>query len=274
MTLMGYSRGTTAGNLNSAIKYQDIQGIAVLNNRHTTHHFNRYVVDENRYLHFCFYCDTVDSRTSIISGSSQMAIAASCLHNYQPMVSAGERHWLKCTECYKVVESDFYIRGVSNGGNINIEITGLIDPTRATITIPREIGGQNVTHIGNGAFSGLSNLTSVTFESPSNVQTIGNSAFVNTGVVNLSLPSSVTSIGDNNRFNLDLDTQEELYVYSGEYCPITFTAPANGIYSIETFGSVQNEFDSALGVGNYKSDGINQKLIVQLKKGLYNNHRV
>lgn len=50
--------------------------------------------------------------------------------------------------------------------------------------------------IGNNAFSGKSEITTVNFEEPSNVQTIGNSAFSGcTGISQISIPSSVTQIG-------------------------------------------------------------------------------
>ena len=48
---------------------------------------------------------------------------------------------------------------------------------------------------------------------------------------------------------------------------INFTAPENGIYTFETFGTVKNKFKSNLGVIIDKSDGVNQQLTVELKKG-------
>ncbi len=176
-TLMGYSRGTTVLTVVSAIKYQDIQGLAVLNNRHTTHHWNRYVVNGNHYLHFCFYCDTVDSVTSAKSGSAAMVNASTCTHNYRPMVSHGDRHWLKCTRCYKVVESNFLIEGVS-GSPITLRINGLSNNSFTSITIPSSIGGQSVKYISDSAFSGLNQLSQVSI--PSSVTHIGSNVFHNT----------------------------------------------------------------------------------------------
>lgn len=176
-TLMGYSRGTTVSTVVSAIKYQDIQGLAVLNNRHTTHHWNRYVVNGNHYLHFCFYCDTVDSVTSAKSGSAAMVNASTCTHNYRPMVSHGDRHWLKCTRCYKVVESNFLIEGVS-GSPITLRINGLSNNSFTSITIPSSIGGQSVKYISDSAFSGLNQLSQVSI--PSSVTHIGSNVFHNT----------------------------------------------------------------------------------------------
>lgn len=103
--LMGYSRGITEATLNQAIKYQDIQGVAVANNCHTNHHFLRYVYSGDRYLHICFYCDMIQERTTALGSSLPVEDARACMHTYGAMVSAGERIWLKCTKCYKVLET-------------------------------------------------------------------------------------------------------------------------------------------------------------------------
>lgn len=159
-TLMGYNRGTT--NINRAIQYQDIQGIAVLNNRHTQHQFKKYVVSGNNYLHICFYCDRIESQRTIMSGSTEICETINCIHDYQPMVSAGDRHWFKCTKCYNVIESnDFYVQGVKPNA---LKITGLIDSSMTSIIIPRQIGGINVTEIGENAFINKTDLSKVTLQ--------------------------------------------------------------------------------------------------------------
>ena len=105
--LMGYQRGTTEANLQKAIKYQDIQGIAVMNNRHTNHSFFRYVKNSvGKYIHFCFYCDMIDVRYEAGLYSAEMIFTNACDHAYAKMVSHGSRIWVKCTKCYKVVETD------------------------------------------------------------------------------------------------------------------------------------------------------------------------
>lgn len=105
--LMGYQRGTTEANLQKAIKYQDIQGIAVMNNRHTNHSFFRYVKNSvGKYIHFCFYCDMIDVRYEAGLYSAEMIFTNVCDHAYAKMVSHGSRIWVKCTKCYKVVETD------------------------------------------------------------------------------------------------------------------------------------------------------------------------
>ncbi len=107
-TLMGYSRGTTSATLSKAIKYQDVQGIAVSTGRHVCQnsHFMRYVKVGSEYRHICFYCDRIDNRTSIISGSKPIGADCGNNHDYKLMVSCGKNGWTKCTKCYKVIESN------------------------------------------------------------------------------------------------------------------------------------------------------------------------
>lgn len=59
----------------------------------------------------------------------------------------------------------------------------------------------------------------------------------------------------------------DVYNIAKKKCPIEFVAPVNGIYTFETFGSVKNEFVNDSAEVMYKADGINQKLVVELKKG-------
>ena len=104
-TLMGYNRGTTASTIGSAIHYQDIQGVAVLNNLHTEHQYYRYVLSGGKYQHICFYCDRINSQSAALPGSQAMNNNTSCVHNYGVFVSAGNRYWLKCSKCYAVLET-------------------------------------------------------------------------------------------------------------------------------------------------------------------------
>jgi len=65
------------------------------------------------------------------------------------------------------------------------------------VDIPSTIGGVPVTIIGNASYPGAftsKNLTSVTI--PNSVTSIGDSAFYNNQLTNLTIPSSVTSIGN------------------------------------------------------------------------------
>ncbi|MCL2019611.1 MAG: leucine-rich repeat domain-containing protein [Oscillospiraceae bacterium] len=57
--------------------------------------------------------------------------------------------------------------------------------------------GGGVTAIGESAFNGCTNLTSVTFSGDSKLETIGNQAFQSTGLISIVIPGSVKSIADN-----------------------------------------------------------------------------
>jgi hypothetical protein len=86
-------------------------------------------------------------------------------------------------------ESDFTIRYENDG----ITITGYKGEA-AEIEIPSEIDGRPVLKIGDSAFSGKSNLTSVTI--PASVTDIGNYAFQScSGLTSIELPENLTTIG-------------------------------------------------------------------------------
>ena len=105
-TLMGYFRSTTAATLPEAIKYQDIQGIAVMTGKHVCkdEHLTKYVKYNNKYCYICFYCDRITCLSTIIPGSEEIKSSNGCMHDYRIIVSCGDRIWGKCTKCYKVNE--------------------------------------------------------------------------------------------------------------------------------------------------------------------------
>ncbi|MGM9554591.1 MAG: leucine-rich repeat domain-containing protein [Faecousia sp.] len=85
------------------------------------------------------------------------------------------------------------------GGNIYFDsANGVIYAGDDSITyadIPAEINGVAVIGIGDGAFAGCTDLTSVTL--PESVTSIANSAFEGcTGLTSMTLPEGVTSIGN------------------------------------------------------------------------------
>ena len=66
--------------------------------------------------------------------------------------------------------------------------------TTGAITIPSTLGGYPVTGIGYSAFSGCTNITSITI--PNSVTNIGDRAFYGCeGMTSVTIPNSVTSIG-------------------------------------------------------------------------------
>lgn len=83
----------------------------------------------------------------------------------------------------------------TGGGSYSDVLKALIDRTIDNLTFP-----SGLTAIGNNAFDGCSNLTSVTI--PSGVTSIGNSAFSECkNLETVTIPSGVTSIGSNAFFN-------------------------------------------------------------------------
>lgn len=171
--LMGYNR-TAASDLIDCFHYQDIQGAAIFNNIHTNHSYNRYVNYNGQYAHFCFYCDMVDISSNPIGDSEHMILAETCEHDYQQMVSVGQRHWIKCTKCYKVIESDFLLKGINTNGTITLEVVGSLNPDLEFVEINEEYGNQIVTRIGNEAFLG-SDIVDITY--PDTITSIGDFAF-------------------------------------------------------------------------------------------------
>ena len=83
--------------------------------------------------------------------------------------------------------------------NWDIIITGYSGPGGA-VAIPGTIDGLPVTSIGNGAFAGLINLTSIAI--PTNVTSIGTNAFNSCyNMTNVAIPNGVTNI-ENGAFGL------------------------------------------------------------------------
>jgi len=128
--------------------------------------------------------------------------------------------------------------------NQEVTITGSngISPTPGSIiTIPKENGGNIVVGIDINAFNNIFNVGTfnLTFESPSNIETIGENAFYNcfgfTG--GLTIPNSVTMIGDNAFYNCSGFT-------GGLTIPNSVTTIGNGAFT-NCFG-----FTGGLTIGN------------------------
>lgn len=192
--LMGYGRNIFISSDNEAIHYQDIQGVAVINRKHTNHQFTKYIYDNGKYVHLCFYCDIADIRDSAILGSSEIELATNCEHVFEPIVSVGDRHWVKCCKCYKVLESDFYLKSVNYMNQSGLEIIKPINAVEESLTLPNRIGGFNVIGIGSNAFANNTLLKNV--ELPSTIEFIGNHAFSGcTGLSCILVPPKLTNIG-------------------------------------------------------------------------------
>ena len=94
------------------------------------------------------------------------------------------------------------VQAATDASNFNFDAsTGTITSLRQSVTlsniiIPKQIGGVDVTTIGDDAFTGFTKITSISFEDGNKVTKIGNKAFKNmTSLSGIVLPSGVTSIG-------------------------------------------------------------------------------
>ena len=185
VALMGYASG-------KAFSYHDIQGVAVGKGKHTNHDFRRYWVDGSEYHHICFYCDVSNVNTEILSEALPFIEASTCIHDFEEIVSAGERHWLKCTKCYKVIESEFTINVLNSN---DVEITGILNE-KVDITIPDYIDGFKVVSIADNTFKDYWKLKTITFESNCDITNIGSYAFKGCYKISeINIPITVTSIG-------------------------------------------------------------------------------
>lgn len=99
ISLMGYVR------TNVGLHYQDIQGLAVANNKHRFHDYRRYWYKNGIYTYVCFYCDASDFVLTSWSGGSHLLESANCTHEYELLAKSQDKHWYKCTKCYKVETS-------------------------------------------------------------------------------------------------------------------------------------------------------------------------
>jgi hypothetical protein len=80
----------------------------------------------------------------------------------------------------------------TNNGTLTLTITGYSGPD-GNVVIPASINGLPVTSIGNDAFNVSPGLTGVTI--PSSVTSIGQGAFNNCSLTNVTIPVGVTNIG-------------------------------------------------------------------------------
>lgn len=103
---------------------------------------------------------------------------------------AGDELWEK-TLIFTVTVINNWSVSMNKGG---IVITGY-SGTASEVTVPGKIANLTVNGIGNGAFSGRTDITSITL--PDSIETIGDDAFAGCeGLKTIVLPEAVTAIGD------------------------------------------------------------------------------
>ena len=104
--------------------------------------------------------------------------------------------------CTVAGAADFEVDGIYynilSSEDKTVEVTSGSNKYSGAVTIPASVTYNSITYsvtsIGNGAFEGCHDLTSI--EIPSSVTSIGNDAFFYcTGLTSIEIPSSVTSIG-------------------------------------------------------------------------------
>lgn len=83
----------------------------------------------------------------------------------------------------------------STTGELKITGTGSAGHLKDHTDIKSVVIEAGITALGINSFCGCSNLSSVTFESGSAVETIGDYAFLGTAIESITIPSTVTSIG-------------------------------------------------------------------------------
>ncbi len=186
ISLMGY-----AGD--DLLHYQDIQGLAVANEKHSFHDFRRYWFDGVNYNYVCYFCDITDSVTELKEDIPHLEAAVTCVHQYEELVSATNRYWFKCSKCYKVIESDYIVKVKPD---LTVELCEIIDAPESRLIIPNQIGGRTVTSIGSNLFINQKQIISVTMSN--SITNIGDGAFMGcTNLLSASLSNEITSIGVN-----------------------------------------------------------------------------
>lgn len=125
--------------------------------------------------------------------------------------------------------------------------------------------GIDVTSIGDFAFKGCSNMTSITF--PGNIKSIGSNAFQDcSSLTSISFPKSLDSIG-NNAFN-GCSKLESISLYNNKMLSSNYSSD----YNLSTiFGSQLKECvigDEVTSIGNYALKGCSGLSIITLPEAI------
>ncbi len=143
-------------------------------------------MDGNNEYWYCAACDNYFADNQATKGITQEEILIFSTENHQYNTSN------ICTACNQKKPSEgleFYLYH-----DETCWVTGIGTCQDKKIIIPKRYQGVLVTRIGDGAFAGCSNLSSITI--PNSVTTIGSSAFAYCNdLASITIPDSVTSIG-------------------------------------------------------------------------------
>ncbi|MCR5743281.1 MAG: leucine-rich repeat protein [Lachnospiraceae bacterium] len=123
------------------------------------------------------------SGTSYTDGEAISGLTGDALNLYAQWVSSS------CGESatWRIEGDTLYIEGSG-------EVFGCIGPSN-DYSITNVVIGKDITSIRGGAFAMWSNLTTVTLENLSSLESIGNSAFCDCDIREMTIPASVESIG-------------------------------------------------------------------------------
>jgi hypothetical protein len=165
--------------------------------------------------------------------------------------------------CIAAISSHAQLLYVTNADGVSVTITGYTNAVPSAIIIPTNIHGLTVTAIGGGAFAAMPNLTSVII--PATVTTIGEVAFNDSGLTNVTIPYGVTNIGEG-----AFDGCESL---TNAAIPESVTAIGQGAFSdtglltVTIPGSVTVPGNGAFDVGESLTDIIIEPGIASLGQG-------
>ena len=126
--------------------------------------------------------------------------------------------------------------------------------TGGAVTIPATVNGKPVTKINTEVFCERSDVTSVTLQE--GLQYIGNKAFYGTGITSLSLPGSITGLGD------------EAFAACPSLASISFGSGSTGVNST-TFNKLPNLASITVAAGNTSLKAIDDVLLSASGKYLY-----
>ena len=134
---------------------------------------------------------------------------------------------------------------IENGTTYTQNLTTITDDWKQNNTLITSLTiGDNVTSIGDNAFNGCSNLTTIIWpgRSTSKLKTIGHNAFKDTSITTVILPESVISVG-RYAFRSISTLTTAIFHSTGE---LTLKHEDTSVHPSVTYGRTFSEFTSNL----------------------------